>query len=135
MTDEKAPPRVQPGIRSAPRIRQVYWCDFPPDAIIPEFGKRRPVLVISKKARLYGNVTVLPFTTKSQPGNPAAYSLESPFGGRRAWVICDYITTVSVARLSSGHHVPRLSQEDFNRIVALVLKHLPSVLAPDATRA
>ena len=128
MTENRSPVRVTPRVRAAPRIRQVYWCDFPGDAMHPEFWKRRLVLVISRKARLHGNVTVLPITTKSQPDNPAAHGMVSPLGGERAWVICDYITTLSVSRLSPpDRHVPRLRQEDFDRIIVLTLRHLPSV--------
>ncbi|WP_455476881.1 type II toxin-antitoxin system PemK/MazF family toxin [Bartonella sp. B41] len=119
------PPRIKPRIQSAPRIRQVFWCDFPHDAILPEFWKKRPVLILSKNAKRYGNVTVLPFTTKSQPNNPAAYSLQSPIENRKAWIICDYVTTISVSRLSCSHTVPRVPQEDFDKIVALMLKYLP----------
>ena len=126
MTSETSPPRVRPRISSTPRIRQVYWCDFPGDAQLPEFWKRRPVLVISRKSTLYGKVTVLPFTTKSQPDNPMAYPVVSPLDGQRAWVVCDYLTTVAVSRLHiPGRVVPRVEQEDFNRIVALALRGLP----------
>ena len=126
MTEESPPPRVGSRIRSAPRIRQVYWCDFPEDAQLPEFWKRRPVLIFSKKARLYGNVTVLPFTTKSQPDNPAAYPLVSPLDGQRSWVICDYLATVAVSRLHlPGRMVPRVEPDDFNRIVELAKRWLP----------
>ena len=37
-------------ITSAPRIRQVYWCSYPGDAIKPEFSKKRPVVVLSRKS-------------------------------------------------------------------------------------
>ncbi len=122
----RPPPRVRPRIRSAPRVRQVYWCDFPDDAQLPEFWKRRPVLVLSRRSKLHGRVTVLPFTTKSQPDNPSAYPIISPLDGRRAWVICDYLTTVAVSRLHiPGRVVPRVERVDFNRIVALALLELP----------
>ncbi|WP_375614479.1 type II toxin-antitoxin system PemK/MazF family toxin [Bartonella sp. AC535YNZD] len=119
------PPHIKPRIKSAPRIRQVFWCDFPHDSILPEFWKKRPVLVLSKNAKLYGNVTVLPFSTKSQPNNPAAYPIQSPIENKKAWIICNYVTTVSVSRLSCSRTVPRLSCEDFHKVVALMLKYLP----------
>ncbi len=126
MTDEAPPPRLAPRIKAAPRIRQVYWCDLPEDAQLPEFWKRRPVLILSKTAKLHGSVTVLPFTTKSQPDNPLAYPLASPIDGQRTWVICDYLTTVAVSRLHMpGRAVPRIGQDDFNRIAALALQGLP----------
>lgn len=119
------PPHIKPRLKSAPRIRQVFWCDFPHDSILPEFWKKRPVLVLSKNAKLYGNVTVLPFSTKSQPNNPAAYALQSPIERKKAWIICNYVTTVSVSRLSCSRSIPRLSEEEFHKVVALMLKHLP----------
>ncbi|WP_455476295.1 type II toxin-antitoxin system PemK/MazF family toxin [Bartonella sp. B17] len=124
-TPYKRPPHIKPRIKSAPRIRQVFWCDFPYDAILPEFWKKRPVLVLSKNAKLYGNVTVLPFTTKSQPNNPAAFALQSPIENKKAWIICNYVTTVSVSRLSCSRNIPRLSQKEFHKIVALTLQFLP----------
>lgn len=126
MADETPPPRIRPRIKSAPRIRQVYWCDLPEDAQLPEFWKRRPVLILSKTVKLHGNVTVLPFTTKSQPDNPMAYPMASPLDRQRVWVICDYLTTVAVSRLHMPDRVvPRIGQGDFNRIVALALQGLP----------
>lgn len=120
------PPHIKPRLKSAPRIRQVFWCDFPHDSILPEFWKKRPVLVLSKNAKLYGNVTVLPFSTKSQPNNPAAYPLQSPIEHKKAWIICNYVTTVSVSRLSCSHSgAPRLSEEEFHKVISLMLKYLP----------
>ncbi|MCZ2203681.1 type II toxin-antitoxin system PemK/MazF family toxin [Bartonella sp. A5(2022)] len=118
-------PRIKPRIRSAPRIRQVFWCDFPHDVIVPEFWKQRLVLVISTHAKLHRNVTILPLTTQSQADNPAAYPIQSPINNKKSWVICDYITTVSVSRLSAPSHIKRLSKKEFNKIIALMHKHLP----------
>ena len=89
-------------------------------------SKRRPVLILSKRSALHGMVTVLPFTTKPQPDNSSAYPIASPLDGQRAWVVCDYLTTVAVSRLHMpGQAVPRVERADFNRIVALVLQELP----------
>jgi len=126
MTEETQPPRIQPRLKSAPRIRQVFWCDFPDDAQLPEFWKVRPVLVISKKASLYGSVTVLPFTTKSQPDNPAAYPVKNPTTGRQSWVICNYITTVAVSRLRQDNRgLVKLADDDFDKVIDLMQKYLP----------
>ncbi|EJF80045.1 uncharacterized protein YifN (PemK superfamily) [Bartonella doshiae] len=119
------PSHIKPRIKSAPRIRQVFWCDFPHDSILPEFWKKRPVLVLSKNAKLYGNVAVLPFSTKSQPNNPAAYPRQSPIENKKAWIICNSCHNSFVSRLSCAHTVPRLPEEDFHKVVALMLKHLP----------
>jgi len=66
------------------------------------------------------------FTTKSQPDNPMAYPMASPIDGQRAWVICDYLTTVAVSRLRlPGRTVPRVGKDDFSRIVTLLREALP----------
>ena len=126
MTNETLPPCVPSRIRSAPRIRQVYWCNLPKDAQLPEFWKRRPVLILSKTSTLFGSVTVLPFTTKSQTDNRMAHSIVSPLDKRRSWEFCDYLTSVAVSRLHlPGPAVPRVGRDDCNKIVALGQKGLP----------
>jgi mRNA interferase MazF len=126
MVDEVPPPKVAPKVKAAPRIRQVYWCRLPVDAELPEFWKTRPVLIMSKSSTLHGKVTVLPFTTKSQPDNPHAHPLASPIDGTQAWVVCDHFMTVAVSRLSPpGQVVPRLSTVEFDKIKLLALKNLP----------
>jgi len=126
MNDEK-PPRVAPRITSAPRIRQVYWCDLPEDAQLPEFRKTRPVVVMSRKSTLHGKVTVLPLTSKSQPDNPHAYPIQSLLRpGRQTWVICDHPMTLAVSRLSRPlRTVPRISEADFEVIKERALRNLP----------
>lgn len=32
------PPHLKPRLKSAPRIQQILWCDFPKDTQLPEFG-------------------------------------------------------------------------------------------------
>jgi mRNA interferase MazF len=124
--EDSPPPRIAPRLRSAPRIRQIYWCDFPKDAQLPEFWKTRPVLILSKTSTLFGNVMVLPFSTKPQPDNPMAFPMMSPIDGQRTWVICDYIATVAVSRLNaSGRAIPRLSAADFNLILHRAASCLP----------
>ena len=42
--------------------------------------------------------------------------------------LCDYVTTLSVSRLiQPGSHIPRLGQEEFDGVVALMMRHLPSM--------
>ena len=126
MTDEMYPPRLAPAISSAPRVRQVYWCKLPEDAQLPEFWKTRPVLIMSLRSTLYGKVTVLPFTTKSQPDNQHAFPIQSPLGSKQAWVICDHMMTVAVSRLSPpGRIIPRISEDVFEQIKKCALKNLP----------
>ena len=113
-------------ITSAPRIRQVYWCSYPGDAIKPEFSKKRPVVVLSRKSKLHGVVTVVPVTTKPQTSDRHAVKIVSPFDNRDAWVVCNHVTTVAVRRLETRRSVAHLvSREDFAKIVEKVFAHLP----------
>ncbi|WP_051039086.1 type II toxin-antitoxin system PemK/MazF family toxin [Bartonella australis] len=90
-----------------------------------QIRQKSPTINSSKTAHLYDNVTVLPLTTKPQPDNAIAYPIYSPLDGKQAWVICDYITTVSVSRLSASGYIPRLPENDFNKVLTLMLRNLP----------
>jgi mRNA interferase MazF len=130
-TAPKAPPKIAPRLKAAPKIRQLYWCDFPQDAQLPEFWKRRPVVVLSFKNTLHGAVTVIPCSTQAQPGNTFAFPLETTIDGRAAWAICDKPTTVAVSRLVPDKDgIKRMPEEEFNGILALVLNWLPKVQEP-----
>lgn len=130
MPDElDPPPRVQPSIKSAPKPRQVYWCDFPQDAQLPEFWKRRPVVILSPKARLYGVTLVVPLSTKSQPDNPLAYPFPAVLPGPEptTWAICSHPTTVAVSRLSIHRGtIIRVGDDHFQEILRLVRSQIPT---------
>ena len=127
---QETPPKVQPRLRSAPKIRQLYWCDFPEDAHLPEFWKRRPVIIISYKTHLYGAVTAVPCSTQAQPGNKWAFPLRTTIDGRAAWAICDKPSTVAVSRLLPDRDgIKRLPEVEFNELLALVLDWLPKLKA------
>jgi mRNA interferase MazF len=120
------PPRISPRLKSAPKIRQLYWCDFPKDAQLPEFWKRRPIIVLSMNATLYGAVTVVPCSTQVQTDLRRAFPLKTTIDGRAAWAICDKPTTVAVSRLvpdKSG--IVRMPQDEFHEMLAVVLALLP----------
>jgi mRNA interferase MazF len=124
------PPRVQPRIRSAPKIRQIYRCDFWQDAILPEMWKTRPVIVLSHKTTLYGPCLVVPMST-SKDNEREEWSCPLPpiqgfekFGA--SWAICNQPATVSVSRLRQVNvGIVTLPQEHFNKVHALVLKWIP----------
>lgn len=121
-----SPPRLKPRLKSAPKIRQLYWCDFPEDAHLPEFWKRRPVIVLSFKNTLYGAVTVIPCSTQTQPDNQSAFPLRTTIDGRAAWAICDKPSTYAVSRLlpdKSG--IKQLPEDEFNEMLTIVLDCLP----------
>lgn len=126
--EENTPPRHKPRITAAPKPRRVYWCDFPQDAHLPEFWKTRPVVILSPKAKLFGVVTVVPLSTKSQPDNPLAHEFESVLpGGGRSWAICSHPTTIAVSRLSLVNgQAPAIPQDDFASILQLVRSMIPA---------
>ncbi len=112
-------------IKAAPKVGNVYWCDFHPEAVIhiPEFWKKRPVLVVSRNATLHGKVTVLPMTTdENNATNPNAIELSAEMQGKidrkRTWVICDHLTTVATSRLDNVSNTPpRLKGDELTRIL------------------
>jgi mRNA interferase MazF len=123
---DQPPPRVKPRLVAAPKIRQLLWCDFPLDAQLPEFWKRRPVIIASFRNQLAGAVTVIPCTTKPQPGNEWALPLATSIDGRPAWAICDKPSTVAVSRLSVDRRgIKRLTDVEFDEVIRLLLRWLP----------
>ena len=130
------PPKVAPRLVAAPKIRQLLWCDFPQDAQLPEFWKRRPVIIVSYRNTLHGAVTVVPCSTQAQPGNKWAVPLHTTIDGRAAWAICDKMTTVAVSRLVPDKAgIVRMPEAEFDDIVRLVLDWLPTPTTPPAPAA
>ena len=103
MADEiEKPPRITPRIKAAPKIRQIFYCDFWKDAQLPEFWKKRPVVILSYRNTLTGHCTVLPASTFPQDENQWAHKLSFHIDGDRdSWVVCNHIATVATSRLSA----------------------------------
>lgn len=128
--DQDKPPRHAPRLKDSPKVRDLYWCDFPKDAQLPEFWKRRPVIVIATDRKLSGAVTVIPCSSQDQTCNRWAYKLTTTIEGLggESWAVCDKPTTVAVSRLSpdkSGKR--RLPQEEFTPVLKLLLSWLPKL--------
>jgi mRNA interferase MazF len=125
-----APPRVKPRLKSAPKIRQVYWCDFWRDAHLPEMWKVRPVVVVSYRNTLYGPCLVVPFSTDpANATNAWACPITLPDG--KSWAICNQPSTVAVSRLSQYHgKILKLPEEVFNPILGKLLDWLPKIISP-----
>ena len=123
---DQNPPKVAPRLKSAPKIRQLYWCDFPKDAQLPEFWKRRPVVILSKTATLHGTAVVIPCSTQEQQEPRFAFPLRTTIDGRAAWAICDKPTSVAVSRLVPTQGViVRMPADEFHEMLTLVLDLLP----------
>lgn len=127
MSTDESPPFKKPRIKSAPKIRELFWCDFQEDALNPEFWKRRPVIIISKTSKVKGSVTVVPCSTQAQTSR-WAFPLQTTIDGKAAWAICNYPTTVSTSRLvAHQNHIRRLKSDEFKSMLAVVLDYLPSI--------
>ena len=121
------PPRKAPKLKAAPKIRQLYWCDLPKDAQLPELWKLRPVIVLSMNAKLFGAVTVVACSTAAQTDPKTAFPLRTTIDGRAAWAICDKPMTVAVSRLApdKSNGIVRIPEDEFNEMLTLVLANLP----------
>jgi mRNA interferase MazF len=128
-TSDPSPPRVPPRLKAVPAIRQLYWCDFPADAQLPELWKTRPVVIVSFKNTLRGAVTALPCSSQDQTGNPWAVSLQTTVDGRGpSWAICDKVTTVAVSRLTPDKSgIRRLSEAEFKLLLEVLFRWLPKL--------
>ena len=128
MTFEVEPRRMPLRIKAAPKIRAIYWCDFPEDAHFPELWKTRPVVVVSFRTSLHGAVTLLPMSTAPQDDNPWAVRIAAGVEGRLSWVICDKPATMATSRLSPIQgKVPRLPSDEFEAVLARLLDWLPKI--------
>lgn len=118
-------------ITAAPKVRQMYWCQFWDDCCLPEIGKHRPVVVVSFKNTLHGVVLVVPTSTDPQEGQSAKWAHKlsfKPDGARDSWVVCNHLYTVSTKRLSplAGPTIVRLDEGEFGEIMKLVVAWLPA---------
>jgi uncharacterized protein YifN (PemK superfamily) len=133
MTDKPkdyAPPAPSGKLRlqAAPKPTQIYWCEYPEDAIEPEFWKKRPVVIISRNNLLRGPVTVLPMTTGDQTGSKWAVQLVSPLDNELSWIVCNHPATFSTARLSQpGRHMKTIPDEKYGQALALLHRHLVGI--------
>lgn len=100
-------------IKAAPKVGSLYWCSLHPENAIqlPEFWKKRPVVIISRKNVLKGKVIVLPITTDSDNEayeNSIELSSETrdKINGQRCWVVCDHPMTVATSRLDYVSKTP-----------------------------
>lgn len=133
--DDTPPPRVETTLRKAPRVRDLYWCRLPKDAELPEFWKERPAVVISRNAALDGVVMVVPCSSRDQGANPWAVKLNDTIDGKESWAVCDKPMSVAVSRLRPQRSSPRVTEDDFTKILARVLQVVPTPIISGAKRA
>ncbi len=95
MEDEQKTGVGEARISAAPKIRQVYWCDFWVDARLPEMWKTRLSSSFSYKNTLYGPCLVVPTSTDPQEGNPWAHRFSCDLRRVQSWAVCNQPATVS----------------------------------------
>jgi len=47
---------LHPRLTAVPAIPQLYWCDFPADAQLPELWKTRPIVIVRRRSRINESV-------------------------------------------------------------------------------
>jgi mRNA interferase MazF len=112
-------------IKAAPKVGSIYWCSLHPENVIhlPEFWKKRPVVVISRKNTLHGKVIVLPVTTDDdneayENSIELSKATADKINGKRCWVVCDHPMTVATSRLDFiDKSPPRIEQNELGPIV------------------
>ena len=120
------PRRRRVKLQSAPRKGEVYWCDYPPAECLhlPEFWKRRPVVIISRYTTLSGVATVVPLTSREQSDLRFSAQVRSPIDGRATWAICNHATTVAISRLLPAKGRPSVSREEYREILKKIVDSL-----------
>jgi mRNA interferase MazF len=119
---------VPPRIKAAPKIRQIYWCEYWKDARLPEMWKTRPVIVVSYKNTLHGPCLVVPVSTDPQDHNQWAHrlSIEIEGDGVTSWAVCNHPATMSPSRFKQFNQgTPLLPKADFNQVLERLMKWLP----------
>lgn len=124
---EEKPPWVKPRIVAAPKIKQIYWCDYWTDAHLPEMWKTRPIIVISHKNTLHGVSLVLPLSTEpANEKNPWAVKLNFVIQDDQSYVICNQPSSVAASRLSQFKgKIPVLPQDEFDQVLDLFTEWIP----------
>lgn len=128
-------------ILSRPRVRQVYWVDFPHDAYSPEFVGEHPGVVIRAASSLTDPCIVVPLTSKDQRNRPHTFQLSknpNPRANTPVWAVCDHLYTISIERLRpmldrhKNASYPHCEEVDFQAIAERVAKALATILSAAA---
>lgn len=116
-----------------PKVRGVYWCKFT-DTVFPEFGKERPVVIVSLHNKPGTYSLVVPISTsdqdESQEDECSVRLAECPNPNKDtpSWAIASHVYAVSHWRLRRFWHkdeqrlvVPRIDHADYERIMAILM--------------
>lgn len=133
---EFVPERGKLLITKKPMIGEIYWCSFPEDSLPPEFGKTRPVMIVSLVNELGTYSTVVPLTRSPQEVTIDKYSIKLSFRPHpsqqyESWVVASHVYTISHWRLAPfiyerKSHYPRVGEGERQAIFDLMQSRLPA---------
>ena len=121
------------------RTGEVYWCDFNPTNLTPEFDYQHLVVVV-RGGKIANDINVVvPLTKVAQSENPHGYQLlhnPNPGSADVSWAVCNHIYSVASERLqplrdSKGNRLTpqKLHDVDLRHISQRVRKALGTFLA------
>ena len=132
------------------RTGEVYWCDFNPTNLTPEFDDKHLVVIV-KGGKIANDINiVLPLTKVAQSGNAHGYQLvhnPNPGSADVSWAVCNHLYAVASERLqplrdSIGTRLTpqKLHEDDLRQISQRMFKALSTFLtlgvaAPTPTAA
>lgn len=130
-------------IKSAPRVGQYYWVDFPHDAYAPEFVGEHPGIVVRAARSLDDTCIIVPVTSTPQGQKPHIHQLgRNPnrrYPDTTVWAVCNHLYTIHTARLRMtfdrpGSYAPsKVDPEDMEAIFACIRGALPRVFGATTT--
>lgn len=127
------PARLEPIIRAAPKLRQVYWCNFGRDRIAPEIWKIRPAIILSYKNTLYGICMVIPVTTRPPSDMTWSVKLTTKLDADDSWAICNHPVTVSTARFTFIRGaIPMITTGEADQIIEKLRNWIPRPFGADS---
>jgi mRNA interferase MazF len=124
----KRPPKIKPAVVRVPRIGELYWCDLPKDAHLPELWKRRSVVVISRNVTMNGTVVVLPTTSDSDKMSEHMRKISVSLDHRTSYAICDKPMTLAVSRFcrADPKRIPKLPTDEVDDLIRALYQVVPA---------
>lgn len=84
------------------RTGEVYWCDFSPMNLMPEFDYQHLVVIV-RGGKIANDIhVVIPLTKADQTGNPHGYRSAhnpNPASADVSWAVCNHVYSVASERL------------------------------------
>ena len=99
---QRPPARPKSHLTRDTRTGEIYWCDFNPTNLTPEFDYQHLVVIV-RGGKLSNDINVvIPLTKASQSDNPHGYRLlrnPNPGSAEESWAVCNHVYSVASERL------------------------------------